>query len=445
MQGFYDCNENVIAYWLYFWYNSQRIKCESWLYHMKKHPACCLLAAMIMLTACAADSENAVSEAPIQNSAPININDAPMPAAQTDEVTPFSDYTFELKGAKENYMVILSKGTYENEIKLAVENNLYKSKEFVITAPDGYLPSFPMDAQYASSAVKIISNDIDETYIPDIMQFRFYLSDFSDENAAMSVSRMYMIDKKGELREIEIVSEDDGSSVTYDYLDKTQLSHCEADKFIYEIIVDDKNIYDDNGALIPIEQRVKIKTLTFEYLSSPKLVIGQEEISTENPLYFGYAYWSAANSAAQYFTMNTFNISNWENYIETKLSDGSSVYYFEIDDARFSCVNDLHSYLNTIFTESAAARIFNDAPQKYTDIDDKLYGIAGDGGYDSSLGALTFTDMEISENKMLFRSRQEKYDQSGNFTGYTDGGNFLIAKQNDGNWKVIQYRYPYSL
>ena len=97
-----------------------------------------------------------------------------------------------------------------------------------------------------------------------------------------------------------------------------------------------------------------------------------------------------------------------------------------------------------IFTASTAERIFNDAPQKYCDIDGSLYGIAGDGGMDFTLGTLTFTDVEVLSDRMIFRSRQEKYTEDGDPAGYTDGGNFVITKQPDGSWRVSQYRYPYS-
>ena len=187
-----------------------------------------------------------------------------------------------------------------------------------------------------------------------------------------------------------------------------------------------------------------LKTLTFDY-SVPCFVAGEAEISEDDPLYFGYAYWAAANTEAQYFIMTTFNITDWENYVEkTNDATGSSEYYFKIDDSRFKSVDDLLPYLENVFTASTAERIFNDAPQKYCDIDGSLYGIAGDGGMDFTLGTLTFTDVEVLSDRMIFRSRQEKYTEDGDPVGYTDGGNFVITKQPDGSWRVSQYRYPYS-
>lgn len=383
------------------------------------------------------------------------ISAAALSSADTDS-DPFTGYSAEIKGAAENYVITVKQGEYPDEIAVSVENNLYETRDFVITAPSGYTPYFPYSQSFASGAVTIIGNDIDDTYIPDILQFGFDITqeelDKDPDNAVYSVSRLYMIDKGGELREISITGSEDtdgdgeAESVSRDCLDRTQLYHSEPDKFIYEITVDDSNLYDENGDPRPIESRVKIKTLKFEP-DVPRMVEGYEDISEDAPLYFGYACWAAANSAAQYFTMTTFNISDWENYIEMPRSDDNTVsdYYFKIDDSRFSSVKDLKKYLKSVFTPETAERIFAAAPQRYTDINGELYGIAGDGGYDFTLGTLTFSDVTVTADRMVFCSRQEKFNDQGELTGYTDGGNFVIERCDDGLWRVSEYRYPYSV
>lgn len=416
------------------------------------------MAAAFMLCGCSADSDTAGTETEtvISSESTENIiSAAALGSADTDS-DPFTGYSAEIKGAAENYVITVKQGEYPDEIAVSVENNLYETRDFVITAPSGYTPSFPYSQSYASQAVKLISNDIDDTYIPDIMQFSFDITqeelDKNPDNDVYSVSKLYMIDKSGDLREISITgSEDadgDGESETFsrDFLDRSQLYHSEPDKFIYEITVDDSSLYDENGEPRPIESRVKIKTLDFEP-DVPQMIEGYEDISENDPLYFGYACWAAANSAAQYFTMTTFNISDWENYIEMPRPDDNTAsdYYFKIDDSRFSSVKDLKKYLKSVFTPETAERIFAAAPQRYTDINGELYGIAGDGGYDFTLGTLTFSDVTVTDSKMTFCSRQEKYNDSGEFTGYTDGGNFVIERCEDGLWRVSEYRYPYSI
>ncbi len=364
---------------------------------------------------------------------------------------PFSGYTFEFKGTAENYIVTVSQGEHPDEIALCVEDNTYSTKSFVITAPTGFAPKLPYEQSRAYSAVKLISNDIDDTYIPDIMQFTFNSTEVGADNPLPAVSRMFTIDRDGELREINMITREDTDGdgepeeTVHEYLDRIQLYHSEPDKFIYEITVDESSLYDDEGNPRPMESRVKIKTLKFEH-NVPRLVADYEEINEDNPLYFGYACWAAANSAAQYFTMTPFNISDWENNIEIPRSDNSGVsdYYFVIDDSRFTSVKDVKKYLKGIFTPKTTEELFANAPQKYRDIDGVLCGAAGNSEYDSSLGTLTFSGVSVTSDRMVFRSRQEKYDESGRFTGYTDGGNFIIERNEDGMWRVSTYRYPYS-
>ena len=139
------------------------------------------------------------------------------------------------------------------------------------------------------------------------MQFTFDITqeelDKAGDNAVYCVSRMYTVDRDGELREINVVSSEDSDGdgeaeeTVHDYIDRTQLYHSEPDKFIYEITVDDSNLYDENGDPRPIESRVKIKTLKFEP-DVPRMVEGYEDISEDDPLYFGYACWAAANSCS---------------------------------------------------------------------------------------------------------------------------------------------------
>lgn len=390
------------------------------------------------------DTETSAASAP--DSSTLNLLDTSEAAEE-----PFSEYTLEVRGTKNNYMAVIRKGEQDGEISVTVENNLYESKEYVITAPEGYDFIFPSTQKMASSVVNVIQNDIDDTPIPDIMQFIFRISqdelDNNPDNSAYAVSLMYIIDDNDELKCLDILTPADEEAETpeevTDILDRTQLYHSEPDKFIFEISVDDTNLYDEDGDFRPVEKRVKIRTLTYDS-SGPRLLAGYEPVTEKNPLYFGYAYWAAANSAAQFFTMTTLNVTDYDNYIERTDDSGSTEYYFKINDSRFEDCDDLMDYLKTIFGEATAARIFSEAPQKYTDIDGELYGIVGDGPFDFSLGTLTFSEMEISENKMLFRSRQEKFDEDGIFTGYTDGGNFVISRQEDGIWRVIQYRYPYT-
>lgn len=411
-----------------------------------KKKAAAIFAALILLAGCASEKNDGENSSSAASETAEVIERAPTEETEP-ELIPFSQYSFELRGTDGNYIMTIGRGEFGDEISVTIEDNTYQSKDFVITAPAGYEPDFPFDQMSASYVVRVIKNDIDDTYIPDILQFRFNISaealDADPENAVYSVCRFYTADK-GELREIKATElTNDGEKRVYDYLEMRELYHTEPDKFICSMDVDDMEIFYDDGSRRPIEKRVSLKTMKLD-CENMEFVMGYEELTEDNPLYFGYAYWAAANCAARYFKATTFNISDFEHYIEmpSGTDANTSEYYFKIDDSRFKCKADLVEYLETIFSESTAERIMKEAPQKYCDIDGELYGIAGDGGYDFTLGTLTFSDMEISENRMIFRSRQEKFDEMGRFTGYTDGGDFVISKQDDGYWKVVQYRYP---
>lgn len=410
--------------------------------------AAVLIAAALLLASCT-DADDGVSEdtvPEVQTSLSADDNAMRITETEVSFSEPFSEYTFELKGGQQNYMVTVCKGELPEEILINVENNRYERSSFVITAPAGYRPSFPYDASRSADVVNIITNDIDSTVVPDIMQFIFYATENDESNsAAYAVSRFYTV-VGDELREINILDiAEDGTKTARDYLDRIFLYHTEADKFICEITVDDRNLMDVNGALKDISDRVRINTLTFDS-SIPALISGYEEISEDNPLYFGYAYWAAANTAAQYFTVETLPVSDYANYIEIPSEEYAELsdYYFKISDERFTCTTDLRSYLELFFSNTVAERLLADAPMKYCDVDGELYGIIVEDKYNTTLGTLTFSGMDISENKMIFRSRQEKYDSFGNYVGYTDGGNFVIEKQDDASWRVIQYRYPYE-
>lgn len=136
--------------------------------------------AALLLTACGAKSENAsesASDSTFETESSKIITDDVFEAASFESAQSsdgaFSEYNLELKGAKENYMAIIRRGEFDDEISVTLENNQYQSSSFVITAPSGYEPFFPYTQAQASTIVNVISNDITDDYIPDIIQFTF--------------------------------------------------------------------------------------------------------------------------------------------------------------------------------------------------------------------------------------------------------------------------------
>ncbi len=399
----------------------------------------------ILFTACSTVSNDTVE---VENTAvSTTYDDNIQRLAEAEEVTytPFSEYVFETSGVDSNYIITVNKSDNDNQILIYVEDSSYQKLSFIITAPDGYTPYFPYSDELASNVVEIISNDIDDTTVPDILRFTFIAN---SEESVSSISRFYTVDDS-QFREINIVDiEEDGSYSTREYLDRTTLYHTEANKFICEITVDDKKLYDNEGMLRDIADRVKINTLTFD-VESLVLISDYEELTEDNSLYFGYAYWASANAIAQYFYSAYLSYTddivyeleneNYDDTIEERYS-----YYLRVVDERFSTLDDLKEYLAVLFDESVVDSLINDSPVKYVDISGALCVLIDSTSYDTTLGRLTFSSMKATESTIRFNSRQEKYDTNGNYTDYTDGGNFTITKNSDGIWIITEYRYPYE-
>ncbi len=355
-----------------------------------------------------------------------------------DGTEKFSSYSFILKGEKENFLTTVA--VQENgSALLTLEGSDYSRRNFEVSPPEGYKVIFPDKATNASQAVNIIRNDFDRTDVPDLIEVMFRrISD--DDDIPPTAGRYFAADDEGNLREIAIYDKTGTTgTVKLDYLDRIRLNHTSANKFIYEIIVGD--IYGEDGNFLPAHERVKIKSMAFDPIQY-RFIIDYEQITTGNPLYFGYAYLAAANTAAQYMTVELMPGISDTDYIELTDESGAESYYFSVD-SRLRNVRDLKKYLDSVFTGSLSESLMENAPQDYRDHLGRLYSRDECLDYDVTLGILTFTDMEITENSMLFRSRQEQYDENGNMTGYTDGGNFIISTLGMENWKVVQYRFPY--
>lgn len=379
---------------------------------MKKAILICTFCAALLLTGCtdSADTENIIDES----------GTAAVTSAEAVTEKQFTSYTTTITDGKDRYLLTLERS--ENGLSAVLEDNTYKAQHTEIAAPSGYTIVYPLSDITAGNVFKVITNDIDSSQtVPDIIKISF-----TDEKE--TVSRLYSI-SGGQLKEISISDDDEPVSCLPAY----SMYHSEADKFIGSIVISEGALTDD------ISTAARIKTFVFDS-SAMTLKSGYEELTEENTLYFGYAYWGLANNTAKYFTESTFNIADRDNYAEQ-----SGKYYFRISDERFSDMEGLKGYLCGIFTETAADKLIEHSAQSYCDIDGELYGTSEKFRRSQQLGMLTFTGYEISEdgNKITYHTRQETYTEHGIFNGYCDGGDFTIVK--DGSrWLVEEYRYPYS-
>ncbi len=317
----------------------------------------------------------------------------------------------------------------DGKISASVENKDFGASRSEIIPPEGYSVS-----DSPEDMCRIITDNTDNGNIPDIIELTFFGGD------GKNVCRFYQI-KDNALKEISLYN--DGEKVPY--IASSLFYRSERRKFIASIIVDESA-----GLVTDISDMVKIRTYTFDP-DECTLTGMLEELVPENTLYFGYAYWGLANNTVRYFTDATLPVSDPDNYKEVSDGDNSPLFYFKTDDGRFPDTASLKEILHRLFKDDLADSIFENAPQKYRDFDGELYTLMGRSSHDPSLGMLTFSSYTVLEDgeKIIYSSRQEKYDDSGKFTGYVDGGDFTLKKQtdddgNDKGWIITGYRYPYS-
>lgn len=433
-----------------------------------------MLAAVLsasMLASCGTSSGSAVTEAASKSSSadPAYESEAPVLAAAapdteetadnnimlysnsaavdgSDWIESFSSYTFTYSDSADNYLITVKAGEttadeniygdIQKSFIITCEDKNFSSRTIELTAPDGYYASLPFSQDSASTVCEIITNDIDATPVPQLIKFNFLQLDYN-ENEPYSVSK-YCAVTDGKLEEVSIIDNTSGDNVPVDHTPSSIL-HTEPAKLM-EIPV--SNVTADGAA---------ITVCTYEYdPSANTLTKNSEPPVRDNILYMGYYYYYKAMDIAYYMYQTTLPVSDYEHYVEEDITDadGNAVpyMYFAIDDPRFSDLEGLKNYMYSIFTEKLADEMLNSAPMRYKDIDGKLYGIMGDGGFYPNLGSLTFTGTDISEDgkTITFHSRQETCDDYGVSTGYTDGGDFVIRQTDGGNYIVEKFRYPYQ-
>lgn len=380
---------------------------------MKKIPFLCVVSFAFLIAGCA-DSETQKTEYTdlTENESLHLINE---------------NVTHKITDGQDNFLVTFE--ITDGKISASVENKSFGMTRSEIIPPEGYSVS-----DSPEDMCRIITDNTDDGNIPDIIELTFFGRD------GKNVCRFYQI-KDNTLKEISLYN--DGENVSY--IASSSFYRSEKCKFIASIIVDESA-----GLVSDISDMVKIRTYTFdpdECTLNGKL----EELVPENTLYFGYAYWGLANNTVRYFTDTTLPVTDPDNYKEVSDGDNSPLFYFKTNDGRFSDTASQKDVLHRLFKDDLADSIFENAPQKYRDFDGELYTLMGRSSHDPSLGMLTFSSYTVLEDgeKIIYSSRQEKYDDSGKFTGYVDGGDFTLKKQadddgNDAGWIITGYRYPYS-
>lgn len=396
----------------------------------------------------AADITEASSEAVSEPT--VGVEAAVLSGEPVEEAEPFSSYTFTYSDSRDNYLITISPGEFTEpeyegaatlplSVILTCEDKNFASQTFEAKAPEGYYIGLPYSANGAYTACNIIKNDIDSTPVPDLIQLDFWGHDIKeDENRPYCVSKFYAV-HEGKLSEVKMIdnTKQEGEPLPYC---PSEMFHTEPLKLMEEPLP--AEVSKDGVSL-------QIYTYTYD-IENNTLTKNVEPPVQDNMLYFGYYYYYRAMEIAYYMNQTTLPVEDYENYIETEIANGdstSTVMYFAIADPRFSTYEELYNYLLTIFSQRITDDILAAAPMQYKDIDGKLYGILGDGGYNINLGPITFTGYELSEDgqSIIFHTRQLTKDDNGFETGYTDGGDFVLTSNPDTNGYIVtKFRYPYS-
>ena len=347
----------------------------------------------------------------------------------------FSSYTLDYSDGKDKYMITITLNSTGNAFDITVEDNNFGYSSTIITAPENYILNIPYSQETASSVCKVIKNTIDNTQLPDILEFTFYLNDFEDESLPYSVTKYYAV-QNSQLVEILIFGETETRAGHLEYCSESSMYHVEPTIFMPEPTV----TFDENGNA---ETDISIYRFDPDNLTLTKCPANST--FEENPIYYGYAAKAIADNIAQYFTTTSLNVTDYENYVEMPSLNNSDINdcFFKVDDERFQTLEELKNFTRKYFSEKLVNEMFINAPQKYRDIDGALHTIVGDGGHDFTLGELIIIDYTVEGNSVIYHTRQEKFSDEGEFLKYIDGGDFVIELQPDGSFIVTGYRLSY--
>lgn len=359
------------------------------------------------------------------------------------EEPPFSSYTYDFKVYENNYMLTVDPDDKRTGLVLTLEDKDFGFSTFNVIPPDGYVVNLPYSQNDASTVCTVIKGTENENSLPDLLKIDFYLASFEDESLPYSVSRLYTV-SGGTLKEFKVydMRGGDGSDErkALGYIPESDIFQPETGKFM----ADPKVTQNDDGSL-----EASIVTYTLD-MDKMEIYCRNEPCTIDSPLYYGYAAYAVAGNIYRYFKDTSLNVSDYENYVEVMSADGnSSQYFFKVDDPRFSTVAELRSYAEKYFDKSIVDEMFLSAPQQYRDIDGELYTIVGDGGYNATLGRIFITELEENDDGgkriMTYRTKQEKFNEEHELTGYVDGGDFTLEiNDSETGFLITRYRYPNS-
>jgi hypothetical protein len=330
-------------------------------------------------------------------------------------------YTFEFSDSGDNY--IITAAVSGKNLLFTVEDRYYNVSICADSIPDGFSPGI-----ISPSNCLLLSNRFASAPRHDLLMVLF--TDTSGEGTV--VSKIYGI-KDGVFMPLENY---DNTAQTMQYTEtipESFLLPTEQNKFMSPPGV----IYLESGGAV-----ASVNTYTFDP-NTMSFTKAHERTSADNPLYFGYAALAVCNDLYSYFTDKTLPVHS-DNPIpvltNTELED--TVFFFPVDDPRFSTMAEFEQYIRRFFSDEIAAEMFRSAPQKYRDINGVLCTAPVNAVKADGMGGVILTDFAVEDLNIVYST--EQFREANGVTELTNSGDFIIETLQSPAWRAVQYKYPYK-
>jgi hypothetical protein len=370
-------------------------------------------AVLFALTSCAAETADATGNSldmhSQTNSVLINTNTAVPPITQTGAEALSASiaavpYTFEISGFGEKYIITATPENGGANILFTAEDNAYNSTDYMTAAPEGYA-----SATLSKTNCFVIKAPKDNPNVPDLLQVNFQ----SISESAKSVAVFYSV-RGGELLPVTVYTTIPYNLSEMNFCEDTNLIRTEDYKFMPPPVV----TWDESGA-----PSVKIFTYTFD-TNRMTLTKAAEAITPDNQLFFAYAAAALADDVAGIFTTKTLTTSSETEFISIKNADtAENEHYFPVSDPRFSSTEELIAFSNRFFVPEITTELLKNAPQKYRDINGRLY-------------TQRVNITAAPRSAVIADILEEDSDLSVLLSG---GGSIVIRNDGTGNFLIMKY------
>jgi hypothetical protein len=338
-------------------------------------------------------------------------------------VTSSAGFTFEFSDSGNNYIITLN--TTQKELLFTIEDRNYAVSTCIDSVPKGYGISVPSE-----SNCFILPDRFAGDPKKQLLEVIFKST---GEAEPEYISKIYGI-KNGEFTPLEIYDNSYMQMVYTEYLPETTLIPTETNKFMIPPTL----FYSDvtgNAIVTILTYTFDANTMTFTKTTEP--------IEVNNPLYYGYAAYTAATDLYSFFTDRTLSVDiDGEISVFTNNATGESDYYIPVADPRFTTLAEFEAYIRRFFSEEIAAEMFRQAPQKYRDIGGVLHTLQINTPRDPSLGSVLLT-AAIGEDVSIAYPTEQFRTQDG-VTRLDPGTDFVIDITRQPAWTAVSYKYPYK-